>query len=139
MPTHTNHGGLFEVYILNEAISAPQWLQLHKAIVGHLGTFGGSYDVLFRCTDNIVRFFVRSDRDLSTLSNAIDGMLLRPCGDAVQNPAIAPTKERFVQFVGGGNILDLKEKYHIQKAKNLEYARFTIKAFRHDKAIMTKP
>ncbi len=127
---------LFELYILVDSLEQGQWLQLNKAIVGHLGALGGSYELIFRCTDNVVRFFIRCDHDLSSLSNAISGILLRPCDEKEATLPEAIRKERLVQYVTGGNILDLKEKYHIKKMKSLEWASFSIHALRHDKAII---
>ena len=127
---------VFELYILSETLTQGQWLQLNKAIIGHLGVLGGNYDLVFRCTDNVVRFFVRCDHDLSMLSNAIEGVLLRPAHEKDLELPSATGKEHFVQFVSGGNILDLKEKYHIKKMKSLEFASFRVKAFRHDKAVI---
>lgn len=80
--------------------------------------------------------FVRCDHDLSMLSNAIEGVLLRPAHEKDLELPSATGKEHFVQFVSGGNILDLKEKYHIKKMKSLEFASFRVKAFRHDKAVI---
>jgi hypothetical protein len=127
---------LFELYILVDKLEQGQWLQFNKAVIGHLGALGGSYELIFRCTDNVVRFFVRCNHDLSSLSNAISGILLRPCDEKEATPPDVTTKDRFVQFVAGGNILDLKEKYHIKKMKSLEWASFSVHALRHDKAVI---
>lgn len=126
----------FELYILSDQLGQGQWAQLHKAIIGHLGLFGGSYELFFRCTDNTIRFFITCDHDLSSLSNAISGILLRPY--PLHDIALpdATGREHLVQFVTGGNILDLKEKQHIQKMKNLEWARFRIHALSHNKTIV---
>lgn len=136
MTKHVKKYYVFELYILSETLTQGQWLQFNKAIIGHLGLLGGSYELIFRCTDNVVRFFVRCDHDLSSLSNAIEGVLLRPCPEEHLQLPDAIGKDYLVQFVGGGNILDLKEKYHIKKMKSLEYASFHVKAFRHDKAVI---
>jgi len=88
----------------------------------------GRFELIFSCSGNTVRFFVLSDKDLSALSNNIDGFLIRRSSEtAVALPATF-AKERFVQFVSGGNLLDLKEKYAVSKSKDLEFAVMNIRA-----------
>lgn len=137
MARHAVVHHLFELYILTDKIEAGHWTKLHKAIVGHLGLLGGKYELIFRCSDNTVRFFVRCDRDLSSLSNSLEGLLLRPCSLGQVELPHATRKEHFVQFVSGGNILDLKEKQQIQKGRSLEYACFSVRAFSHDKTVVS--
>lgn len=133
--SHQPH--LFEVYILGDTLTVAHWTRLHKAITSHLGLFGGKYLVGIRLTDNVVRVFVSCTKDLSCLSNALEGMLLRPCRrDAFELPT-AHSADHFVQFVAGGNILDLKEKMQIKKAKSLEYATFSVRAISYDKALVS--
>lgn len=67
----------FELYILDEDLSAEKWKKLYGALVSYLGVLG-KFEVVFWCHENIVRFFVGANRDVSSLSNSLDGMLLRP-------------------------------------------------------------
>ena len=127
----------FELYLLAETIEPKHWLQLHRAIIGHQGMLGGTYRVTMRLKDNLVRFFIECDHDLSGLSNALEGVLLRPCPASELELPVATNKDWFTQFVSGGNILDLKEKYHMKKGKSLEYASFYTRALSPNKAVIT--
>ncbi|MDQ5972200.1 MAG: hypothetical protein QG553_359 [Patescibacteria group bacterium] len=125
----------FELYILTDHLQAEQWTKLYKALTSYLGVLG-KFEIVFTCTDNMVRFFVVCDKDLSSVSNNLDGILLRPVSKDEFKLPTAANKERLVQFVTGGNILDLKEKYAVKKAKNLEYAVFKIRSINVEKAIV---
>ncbi len=128
-----NH--IFEIYVLHDHLKADYWDKLYRAILsygGHLSKF----ELIFRCQDNVVRFFVSSPQDLSSLSNNIEGFVLRPVASSELDLPAASTKEHFVQFVTGGNILDLREKYAVKKTKSLEYAIFKIRAVNSTKSIV---
>ena len=124
----------FELYILTENLSAENWAKFYQAL-GQLGGIVSKFEIIFRCSDNVVRYFVVSDKDLSGLSNNIDGVILRPVDKSGLKPPLANSKERLVQFVTGGNLLDLKEKYAAQKGKDLEYASFKVSGLK-SKAII---
>lgn len=124
----------FEIYTLSDHVTDKHWDQLYKAILVYVGVFG-KFEITFTCSDHVVRFYVSCDKDLSSLSNTIEGMLLRP---ADKKEFLTPKyggKERMVQFVTGGNILDLKEKYSVKKAKDLEYATLKIRVLSSQKSV----
>lgn len=125
----------FEIYILSDQLEAEHWTKLYKALKSYLGVFG-KFTVVFRCTDNVVRFFVLCDRDISKLSNNIEGMLLQPADPKEAQIPRGQVKERFVEFVTGGNILDLKEKYSVKKSKDLHFARFNVTTVGHQKSLV---
>lgn len=135
MAAKTTHAYYFEIYITSDELLAEHWLKLYKALLSYLGVFA-KFEVIFQCTDNVVRFYIGSGKDLSALSNNIDGMLLRPVSSQDIALPQASGKERFVQFVSGGNILDLAEKTAIKKSKHLEYAVFTIRAVNAESAVV---
>lgn len=115
----------FELYILTDNLTPENWTNFYQAL-SQLGRIVTKFDITFKCTDNVVRFFVHSDKDLGGLSNNIDGMILRPVEKSELQLPLINVKERFVQFVTGGNLLDLKEKNSANKGKDLEYATFKI-------------
>lgn len=124
---------LFEVYLLSESISASQWLTLYNAIVKYSGALS-KFRIIIKCSDNLVLYYVQSDLDLTGLSNNLDGMLLRQVGsDEIELPSHSK-KMNFVQFVTGGNILDLKEKYVVKNSIDLQYIVFNIQTFTSSKA-----
>jgi hypothetical protein len=126
----------FEIYLLHNDLTKEHWQMLYNAIL----QFGGNlekFDLTFTCKDNVVRFFVASNKDLSVLSNNLEGIVLRP---ATEDDVKAPShvsKERFVQLHTGGNILDLKEKYQVKRTKDLQYASFSVRGIQATKAIVT--
>lgn len=124
----------FELYILTDTVTIEHWEKLYQSIFQASGNLP-SFDLTFRCTDNVVRFFLSSAKDLGSLSNNIEGFVLRPVAESEVKPPATSIKERFVQFVTGGNLLDLKEKYATTRSKDLQYAVFHIKAFSNTKAI----
>lgn len=127
---------LFEVYLLNEAITADQWRTLYNAIHQYAGKLT-KFDIIFLCKDGVVRYFVQSDQNLAALSTNIDGLLLRPAtSDEVELPA-AHRKQRFVSFVTGGSLLDLKEKYHVKKSLELQYVVFNVRIINDGTANVT--
>jgi len=116
----------FELYITADQLLAEQWVRLYTSLAAYLGPLGG-FDITFRCTDNVVRFFISCKKDLSTLSNATQGILLRPVAATELQLPDAHSKERFIQFVTNGNILDLKEKVAVGKTKELGYALLRVR------------
>lgn len=125
----------FELYILNEQLLPEHWAKLYKALLSYLGVFS-KFELMFRCTDNVVRFFISSDKDLGSLSNNIEGLLLRPVDKEDMKLPIATSKDRFVNFVAGGNLLDLKEKTTVKKTRDLEFAVFKVRAINIKKCIV---
>lgn len=115
----------FELYILTDDLTPENWTKFYQAL-GQLGGLLSKFELVFTCQDNVVRYFVSSDKDLSGLSNNIDGVILRPVDASELKSPPANSKERLVQFVTGGNLLDLKEKYGAQKSKDLQYASFKV-------------
>lgn len=125
----------FELYILTDQLLPEHWVKLYRALLSYLGVFG-KFELTFRCTDNVVRFFISCDKDLSQLSNNLERLLLRPVDRAEFELPQAASKERFMQLVSGGNLLDLKEKTAIKKSKELPYAVFRVRALSFDKAVV---
>jgi hypothetical protein len=125
----------FELYITADELMPEHWTKLYRSLLSYLGAFS-KFEITFRCTDSVVRIFISSNKDLSSLSNNIEGMILRPLSDKELKLPHATKKERFLQFVAGGNLLDLKEKIAIKKTKDLQYAVFNVRAVNIEKAIV---
>src|SRR5688500_155359 len=117
----------FELYVLTDTLTPAIWIRFYQAVQQYNGILG-KFELTVRCADNIVRIFVKSDKDLSGLSNNMDGMLLQPVNENEMKPPEVSAKERLVQFVSGGNLLDLKEKYSVKKVKELEFAVFKMRS-----------
>lgn len=126
----------FEIYSIVETLEPAHWQQLYKALIAHQGLLNGQFTIIWTCKDNIVRFFVQSNKDIGSISNSIDGLLLRPCADEDAELPHVKRKEHFVNFVGGGNLLDLKERYQVKKSKNLQFASFSVRAVTYETSIV---
>lgn len=125
----------FEVYLLSDRLAEEVWLKLHNAILGVGGALS-QFDLIFNCQDNLVRFFILSDRDLGNLSNRVEDLLLRPVDKSDIELPTTDSKERFVNFVSGGNLLDLKEKLVIKRGCDLRCAVFKVKGIKGGKSIV---
>lgn len=127
----------FEIYCLEDTLEAKHWQTLYKAFITHLGLLNGKFTVIFSCQDNVVRFFIRTGKDISTLSNAIDGFLLRPIASEVIDLPEHPHKELgLFNFVSGGNILDLREKLQIKKGRSLQFATISVRSLSYENAFV---
>src|SRR3989344_5305895 len=125
----------FEIYLLSDTLTKDQWQTLYKT----LSQYGGElkkFQVILKITDNVVRFFMISSNDIGGLSNNLEGLILRPVDKSETELPAATEKERFVQFVGGGNLLDLKEKYAVKKGKHLQYAVINVRVINDKKALI---
>jgi len=125
----------FEVYLLSDAVEQEQWQKLYQAILAFGGRLG-SFKLVFHCRDNVLRFFIISSKDLGQLSNNLDGILLRPSTQAEAELPAHEGRVRFIQFVSGGNILDLKEKLAVKKGLQLEGAMLDVKTLTTTKAVV---
>jgi hypothetical protein len=125
----------FEIYILTDELSAQHWVKLHGALLSHLGPIG-KVEIMFSCKDNVVRYFIMCNKDLSALSNSLEGILLRPVSaDELIIPPQAVTMTTSIQFVSGGNLLDTKEKYAIKRSQDLQFAYFNVRLLGPERAI----
>jgi hypothetical protein len=125
----------FELYVLKDQLLPEHWTRLYRTLSSYLGAFG-KFEVMFRTSNNTVRFFISCDKDLGSVSNNLDAMLLRPVDSGEISVPPAASKERFIQFVEGGDLLDLKEKAAVKKAKDLQLVVFKIRIVSFDKAVV---
>lgn len=103
------------------------------ALSQHVGILR-SWKFVVSFENNTIRYFVGSSKDISGLSTNLDGIVLRPL-DAAQIPRHkTDAKERFVQYVVGGTLMDMKEKYQVKRDKSLEQVELTIRAVNIEKA-----
>jgi hypothetical protein len=116
----------FELYLLADELTPELWTKFYQVLRQHHGLLG-SFELTFSCIDNVVRFFVSSSQDVGLLSNNIEGVILRPVSKEEFTPPRTHGRERLVQFVAGGNLLDVREKYALKKGKTLEYVVFKLR------------
>jgi hypothetical protein len=117
----------FELYLLTDDLTAEHWTKLQQAIRPHLGPLG-SFELTFRCNNNVVRFFINSSKNLGVLSNSIDGFVLRPTTESDEDLPNSASPERFVNFTPGANLLDMHERYSVKKTKSLECVKLKVRS-----------
>jgi len=125
----------FELYLLADNITAAEWEKLYGAVKRHNDLFS-SCTLTFCCVNNVVRFFISSPRDLSTLSSSIENIVLRPVAASELQPPPATRRESLVQLPASGSLLDLRERFAIKKAKTLEYVTLAIGVMGFTKATL---
>jgi nicotinamide riboside kinase len=126
----------FELYISTDTLSLNEWHKFYQSLLIHLGILG-KFEIIFRCTDNVIRLFISCNKDLSVLSNGIDNILLRPVNKSELELPRKYTQKHFVRFVTGGNLLALKEKLAIKRNLNLQYTSFNIIAINSKTTVTT--
>lgn len=130
---HLGYENWFEVYLADDSYDASSWQKVILAIAQYSGFFK-VWTIAVHIEQNTVRYFVGTRKDISVLSNNLDGFILRPVDSSQISPPHDARKESFVQLVVGGNILDLREKYQVKRGKELEWVLFDIRVLNVEKA-----
>jgi len=139
MASETKHLGYSfwsELFLTRDHISAEDWSKALYSIGQNVGVLR-EWLIIVSIQNGSLRYFVGSDRDISTLSNNLDGFTAQIADTAIVNPPSQTSNERFLQFVTGGNLLDLKERYEVKKTKSLEWATFSIRVINSERALCT--
>ena len=126
----------FEFFLLKDQVTKEDWQRLYNVFSQYIGVLK-EFQVIVKVEENTIRYFVMSDRDLGSLSNNIEVGVLRPVKkEAIGLPASTTTgKERLVIMKAGADLLDLKEKYKVKKAKDLQFAVIKCRRINFEKAI----
>ncbi len=130
---HLGYKYWFELYLLQDTFDRASWQKTLLSISRYIGTLR-SWKVIVCVENSTVRYYLGTNKDLGMLSNNLEGVVLRPLDSSLVKPPTHISKERFVQFVGGGNILDLREKYQVARSKELEWVIFTVRTINTEKA-----
>lgn len=126
----------FEFFLLKDQVTKEDWQRLYNVFSQYVGVLK-EFEVIVKIEENTIRYFVRSDRDLGSLSNNIEVGVLRPVEkEVIGLPAASTTgKERLVIMKAGGALLDVKEKYQVKKAKDLQFVVVKCRRINFEKAI----
>jgi hypothetical protein len=120
---------------MKDEYSDDSWRKTCFAISQYIGLLR-AWQLVVRIENSTLRYYIASDYDIGSLSNNLEDVVLRPVDtDKIKLPK-ADTNEGFVQFVTGGNLLDLREKYQVKRAKELDWVAFKIRMFNADRAIV---
>lgn len=131
--THLGQQHWFEMYLLKDQLDIQAWKAIILGISQYIGFFK-SWKLIVYIENSTVRYFIGTNKDVGLLSNNLEGVVLRPINSELVVEPKASSVERFVQYVGGGNLLDLKEKYQVKRTKELDVAEFTIRTINVEKA-----
>lgn len=126
----------FEFFLLKDQITKEDWQRLYNIFSQYVGLLK-EFSVIVKIEENTIRYFLMSDKDLGVLSNNIEVGVLRPVKKStIGLPAPSKVaKERLVLIKSGGDLLDLKEKYQVKKAKSLQFAVIKCRRINFEKAI----
>lgn len=130
---HLGYNYWFELYLVQDQFNDSDWKKTLLAFSQYIG-FLNKYKLIVNIENSIVKYYLGTNMDVGFLSNNLDGIILRPVGIELINIPIKSKKERFIRYVYGGNLLDLREKYQVQRNKELECIVFTINPINIDTA-----
>ena len=118
-----------EILLTNEHTSEQDWQRFFNVIGTRAkGLKPIELEIIF--DGSIVRFFSISKKDLTHISNGLDGFLFQSLNSddmEMLKTALAVRKRIFVRIPKFGTIFDLKEKYLVKKGIDLKVASFKIR------------
>jgi hypothetical protein len=132
--THLGYHYWFELFLTRDQLSNTDWKKALHSIGQSVG-FLQEWILFVHIENGSVRYYIGSDRDVSGLSNNLDGLSLQVIDPLVVNPPLKTSRESFLQFVTGGTLLDLKERYEVKKSKTLEWAAFSLRTLGSERVI----
>ena len=125
-----------EAYPLKDDLNQATWHKTLFSIFQYIGLFR-KWRILVEIEGSTVRYYIGANRDISILSNRLDGIVLRPIqGDLIATPSYS-ARNYFIQFVPGGNLLDLREKYYVKYQQELTHILFTIQTINIESSFCT--
>lgn len=116
-----------EILPTKETYSNEDWQRLVLALAKHIGGIQ-PMTVCVTFFENQVKFYIESKKDISNLTGSLDGFMLLPAepGETLQIPPGAK-KKGFLKIPAGGNVLDLKDRYHLKDGKQLTLIRIKVR------------
>lgn len=127
----------FEFFLLKDAVTKEDWERLNLIFSQYVGTLG-EFQIVVKLYDSTVSYFVLSDKDLGMLSNNVEVGVLRPVEfESVGIPKDTKARERLVTFKAGGNLLDMKEKFAVKKAKTLQFVQISCRRFNAKRTLIS--
>ena len=133
--SHTKHLGYaywYELYVSTDSYGSDAWRKTLLGIASYVGLLR-SWTILVHIENSTVRYFVGANKDVGHLSNQLENAVLRPVDHSVIAVPTDTAAEHMVQFVTGGNILDMREKYQVKRGKDIEWVAFRMHVFSADK------
>jgi len=116
-----------------DVVDEAHWRKTLLAISQHIGVLH-TWKLIVTIENSTVRYFVGSDKDIGLLSNNLEGVVLRPLTADSISVSEAASRKHFINFVSGGNLLDLREKYLVKNSLELVSCVMSIKILNSQKA-----
>ena len=135
-PKYFGYTFWYELYLLRDSYDKTEWQSILLGIGQHIGILRG-WSIAVHIENNTVHYFVGANKDIGSLSTNLTGVVLRPVSPTDIRLPQPSHRETFVQFVGGGSILDIREKYMVKRGKELEWTLFTIRIYDQLRAYCT--
>lgn len=132
-PKHLGYEYWFELYLMQDKFDGGAWQKTLLAFAQYIG-FLKTYKLIVTIENGTLRYYIGTNKDVGLLSNNLEGVVLWPLASELISIPQKGSPERFVQYVGGGTLLDLREKYQVKRSKEMEFAIFSIRALNVEKA-----
>ena len=123
----------FEGYLTKDNLDQAAWHTILYSVSQYIG-FLRKWKVIIEIEDGTVHYYFGANKDLGILSNNLGGIVLRPIDNGRISLPLYHAREHLIQFVSGGNILDLREKYQMKRGKELTWAVFTLQTINIESA-----
>lgn len=116
----------FEAYLQKSTLDGEAWNLTLNSILHDIGTLR-TLKVIYHIDGNVVHYYFGANKDLTGLSNNLEKISLRKVNPQSINLPTPTQNEWLVQFVTGGNLLDLRERTGVNRGKTLEAAVLTLR------------
>jgi len=124
---HAGYTYWYELYLTKDACDAAGWRSIILTLSQHIGLLR-HFAIALEIKGSTVHYYVGSNRDISILSDDMDGAILRPIDhEQIAIPA-SSKKEPFIQFASG-NLIATREKYAVKRGLELEWALFRVRVY----------
>lgn len=124
---HAGYSYWYELYLTKDSCDAAGWRAIILSLGQHIGLLR-HFAIAVQIEGSTIHYFIGTNRDVSMLSDDMDGAILRPTSfDQVALPS-SNKKEPMVQLAGG-NIIATREKYSVKRGKELEWALFRMRIY----------
>jgi hypothetical protein len=125
----------YELYLMQDEYDSAAWRKTCFAISQYIGILK-PWQLIVHIENSTLHYYIAAYSDIGSLSNNLEDVVLRPVDADKINLPTADSSEGSIWFVTGGNVLDLREKYQVKRAKELNWAVFTIRMLNIERAIV---
>lgn len=125
-----------ELFLTDDQVVAADWTKALLSIGQSIG-FMREWILMVNIQNGSLRYYIGSNQDISGLSNNLELFTIQLIDPTLVKPPTDTAREGFFQFVTGGNLIDLKERYEVKKARSLEWATFSMRVISAERVVCT--